>query len=138
MHHQRSDTPPPPPPPAPAPPPPRKPGKPADRKTGLSRLAKQRGFPTWKRALDPPIPETAEAIWRDAIAALLAQRTPNRTADRRILQRFVAKFDALDREHDFIGTIEVEDIAEQFETLRAVTLVILPTDDYLFDVWRDF
>jgi hypothetical protein len=142
VHHQRSEPPlPPPPPPPPAPPPaaPRRgPGR-IDRTTALARLAKKRGFPAWRPGIDAPILEAAEAIRRDTIAALLAQgKRPTRTADRRILKRFVARFDALDRREHFIGTTEVEDLADQFEAIRSATLLAEPADADLFDAWRDF
>ncbi len=134
VHHQRSDARPAPPPPSP-PPPVR---KPVSRKPTLARLAKRRGFPGWRREYDAPVPETAEAIWRETIAALVAQRAPTRAGDRKILKKFVARFDALDRAHPFIGTIEVEDIAERYEEIRDATLLVTDADDELFDTWRDF
>jgi Leucine Rich repeat len=110
-----------------------------DRKTALGRLAKKRGFASWRPSVDAPIRTAAEAIRTNAIGALLAQgKRPTVAADRGILKKFIAKFDALDRVDHFIGTIEVEDLEEVFEALRGASLLAGDEHADLFDEWRDF
>jgi hypothetical protein len=138
--YQRSSPPPPSPalPASPSPPaPPSKPRKKVAREAALVRLNAKSAFAPWRRAIDAPIISAAEAISRETIDALLAlEGKATRTAERRILRRFVARFDALDRSAPFIGTTEVEDIAARFDDIRAHTA--LAHDDGLFDEWRDF
>ena len=133
--------PPPPPPPKPAaslvPPPPKRVAKPVDRAKTLERLGKKKAFAAWRPATDGPIVAAAEAISSETIAALLALgHNTTRAAEKRILRRYVVRFDALDRKQHFVGTIEVEDIGTRFDEIRSATT--LADDDELFDEWRDF
>jgi hypothetical protein len=134
--YQRTAAPPPPSPPAEPNPNTAPPPTPAERRRVLARLAKKRAFRAWKPSIDKPIVEAAETIARETAEALLALGKPTRTAESKLLRRYVSRFDALDARDHFIGTIEVEDIGERFDELRFATA--LSDDDTLFDAWREF
>ena len=102
----------------------------------LQRLAKKRGFSAWRRSHSAAIIKAAEAIRAEAIAKLARVR-PTVASDRAALKSFITKFNKLDAADHFIGTIEVEDLAEIFDSLRNLTLLANDDND-MFDDLRDF
>lgn len=82
----------------------------------LADLRTRKAFESWEGYVDPGIIEECRKVYEETIDSLLGLGEDAPAEERlRILERYVERFNELDKAHDhFIMTIEREDICECF------------------------
>ncbi|QDT44539.1 hypothetical protein Pan241w_46510 [Gimesia alba] len=106
----------------------------------LQDLAKHTFFPHWEHVPKKTL-EASRKIMLDAINELIALgESASEEARLEVLENCIEAFNALDAEHNFIETLEREDICDEFEAIvHACGLGALDSpDEPLVDEWREW
>lgn len=103
----------------------------------LDKLAEHRFLTDWESPIPKGVIQRSRKLLRDT-ARELAALGANPTIKERlsVLQTCIEQFNALDAKHSFIGTIEREDICDEFDLL--VHACGLTRRKNLADKWRDW
>ncbi|MCA9018184.1 MAG: hypothetical protein KDA77_22875 [Planctomycetaceae bacterium] len=106
----------------------------------LQDLAKHTFFPNWEH-LPKKTLKASRKIMTDTIKDLIALgESASEETRLEVLENCIESFNALNEEHEFIYTLEREDICDEFETIvHACGLGALDSpDEPLVDEWREW
>lgn len=102
----------------------------------LPKLLKKRRFSSWSGHVSVKPLRATRQLFRDTIQALIDLGSEPRTRDSlRILRSCIQSLNALDEQHEFIDTIEREDLCEEFEEIAHAAGF---GQDSVADRWRDW
>ncbi|WP_020470039.1 hypothetical protein [Zavarzinella formosa] len=103
----------------------------------LEKLKKATFFSNWNGAVPAAAIRESRKLIREAVEALIALGPkPTKKLSQAIVRRCVEGFNGLDEKHEFITTIEREDIIEQID--EALRVAGLKDYDDWADRWRDW